>query len=145
VDLYHAKHHLWEVAQTIYGTGTTMAHQWAKRRHTELESGDLDRLLKALARHETTCTKAQECIDYIVNNRRRMHYAHFRAEGLCVTSAVVEAGCRVAVATRLKRAGMHWTVRGANAILALRCCRLNGRFEDFWERRPKKRACGMAG
>ena len=29
---------------------------------------------------------------------------------------------------RLKRAGMHWTVRGANAILALRCCRLNGRF-----------------
>jgi hypothetical protein len=40
----------------------------------------------------------------------------------------------VAIGTRLKRAGMHWTLRGANAIIALRCCRLSGRFEDFWER-----------
>ena len=30
---------------------------------------------------------------------------------------------------------MHWTVAGAEAIIALRCCRLSGRFEDFWERR----------
>ena len=36
---------------------------------------------------------------------------------------------------RLKRAGMHWTVKGANAIIALRCSKLSGRFEDFWERR----------
>jgi hypothetical protein len=28
---------------------------------------------------------------------------------------------------------MFWTVRGANDIIALRCCRLNGRFEDHWE------------
>jgi hypothetical protein len=30
---------------------------------------------------------------------------------------------------------MRWTVRGANAIIALRCCHLNGRFEDYWEAR----------
>jgi hypothetical protein len=29
---------------------------------------------------------------------------------------------------------MHWTVNGANAIIALRCSKLSGRFEDFWER-----------
>ena len=34
-----------------------------------------------------------------------------------------------------QRAGMHWSVNGANAILALRCCILSGRFEGFWERR----------
>jgi hypothetical protein len=48
---------------------------------------------------------------------------------------VVEAGCKVVIGTRLKRAGMHWTVKGANAIIALRCSKLSGRFEDFWERR----------
>jgi hypothetical protein len=53
---------------------------------------------------------------------------------------VVEAGCKVAIGTRLKRAGMHWTLRGANAIIALRCCKLSGRFEDFWERRAERRA-----
>jgi hypothetical protein len=26
---------------------------------------------------------------------------------------------------------MFWTGRGANAILALRCCHLNRRFEDY--------------
>jgi len=30
---------------------------------------------------------------------------------------------------------MHWTVAGADAIIALRCCNLSGRFEGFWERR----------
>ena len=48
---------------------------------------------------------------------------------------MVEAGCKVVIVTRLKRAGMHWTVRGANAIIALRCSKLSGRFEDFWEGR----------
>ena len=41
---------------------------------------------------------------------------------------------------RLKRAGMRWTVAGANAIIALRCCLLSGRFEDFWERRAANAA-----
>ena len=44
------------------------------------------------------------------------------------------------IGARLKRAGMRWTVAGANAILALRCCILSGRFEDFWERRAANAA-----
>jgi hypothetical protein len=59
---------------------------------------------------------------------------------LCASTGVVEAGCKVASGTRLKRAGMLWTVRGANAILALRRARLSGRFEDFWERRSQQAA-----
>ena len=58
--------------------------------------------------------------------------------GLCTSTGVVEAGCKVAIGTRLKRAGMHWTVAGADAIIALRCCKLSGRFEDFWERRSDR-------
>jgi hypothetical protein len=33
---------------------------------------------------------------------------------------------------------MHWTVQGANAIIALRGSKLSGRFEDFWERRSNQ-------
>ena len=58
-------------------------------------------------------------------------YPRFHDQGLCTSSGVVEAGCKVAIGTRLKRAGMHWTVRGSNAIIALRCSRLSGRFQDF--------------
>ncbi len=31
--------------------------------------------------------------------------------------------------------GMFWTVNGANAIISLRCCHLNGRFENYCESR----------
>ena len=31
----------------------------------------------------------------------------------------------------------RWTVDGANAILALRCSVLSGRYEDYWERRAE--------
>lgn len=36
------------------------------------------------------------------------------------------------IGARLKRSGMFWSVHGANAIIALRCCRLSHRFEDYW-------------
>jgi hypothetical protein len=39
------------------------------------------------------------------------------------------------IGSRLKQSGMFWTVRGANAIISLRCCHLNGRFQDYWEAR----------
>ena len=61
-----------------------------------------------------------------------MRYHDFHAQGLCTSTGVVEAGCKVAIGTRLKRAGMHWTLSGANAIIALRCCKLSRRFADFW-------------
>ena len=64
-----------------------------------------------------------------------MRYPRFRAQGLCVASGVVEAGCKRVVGDRLKHAGMRWTLAGADAVIALRCSRLSGRFEDFWERR----------
>jgi hypothetical protein len=64
-----------------------------------------------------------------------MNYPSYKTQGLCIGSGAVEAGCKTIIGTRLKRAGMRWTLWGANAIIALRCCKLSGRFEQFWERR----------
>ena len=85
--------------------------------------------------HANAIDEARKCLDYFTRNRSRMRYPEFRAQGLCVSTGVVEAGCKVAIGTRCKRTGMHWTVAGVDAIIALRCCKLSGRFEDFWERR----------
>ncbi len=64
-----------------------------------------------------------------------MRYPGFRRQHLFVGSGVVEAGCKTVIGSRLKRSGMVWTVSGANAIIALRCCHLNNRIEDCWESR----------
>jgi hypothetical protein len=64
-----------------------------------------------------------------------MPYSEFRRQHLFVSSGVIEAGCKTVIGSRCKQSGTFWTVRAANAILALRCCQLNGRFEDYWEAR----------
>jgi hypothetical protein len=64
-----------------------------------------------------------------------MRSPEFRRPHLFVGSGVIEAGCKTVIGSRLKQSGMFWTLRGANAIIALRCCRLRGRLEDDWEAR----------
>jgi hypothetical protein len=77
---------------------------------------------------------ARRSKSHFEDNKERMRYPKFRTQGLFVGSGVIEAGCKT-VLGRLKQSGMFWTVRGANAIIALRCCQLSGRFEDYWESR----------
>jgi hypothetical protein len=135
VDRFHAKQHLSDVGKAIYGATSDLGRAWSQARHDELDEGKIDDIRAALAVHAAANDEARKCIGYVDDNRARLRYAEFRAAGLCTSTGVVEAGCKVAIGTRLKRTGMHWTVAGADAIIALRCCKLSGRFEDFWERR----------
>jgi hypothetical protein len=57
---------------------------------------------------------------YFERNAERMRYPAFRHMGRFVGSGVVEAACKTVIAQRLKQSGMFWTVRGANATIALR-------------------------
>lgn len=134
VDLWHAKEKLWECARALWGTGER-TDAWAHARCDDLELGRFDTVLESLRPHEGECEAFRLALGYFTENRARMQYAEFRAQGLCVGSGVVEACCKTAVGERCKQSGMHWTVDGVNAILALRSCVLSGRYEDYWARR----------
>jgi len=138
LDRFHAKEHLSSVGKIIYGADTPPAKQWIQRRYDQLDDGKIDPLLKALDRHAAKYEEARKCADYVRRNRHRMRYAEFHAQGLCTSTGVLEAGCKIVVGTRLKRGGMHWTEHGANTIMALRCCKLSARFEDFCEYRADR-------
>jgi hypothetical protein len=140
VDRYHAKQHLSDLGKALYGATAPRAFQWADRRKEELDTGKFQALLAAIRRQVPRSEDARRCLHYFQTNRERMRYPEFHAQGLCTSTGVVEAGCKVAIGTRLKRTGMHWTVPGSNAIIALRCSKLSGRFQDFWERRSQPKA-----
>ena len=71
-------------------------------------------------------------------------YAEFRAAGLPVGSGVVESSCD-AVGGRLKRGGMHWTVkRGANPMLALRRRWLDSCHDEFFKARARPPPMALA-
>ena len=111
-----------------------------EQRGRELDAGRIETLLSVLTTAAAHNEEAKSAFTYFRENRHRMRYARFEAQGLCTSTGVVEAGCKNVIGARLKRSGMHWSVRGANSIMALRCVRLSGRFEDFWEWRAHSKA-----
>jgi len=139
VDLFHARQHLWDLARLLYPSDDARQKQWIMRHQFKLEEGKIEKLVGYLRSLEASSPELPETIAkaaaYFEKNAERMRYPEFRRQHLFVGSGVIEAGCKTVIATRLKQSGMFWTVRGANAIIALRCCRLSGRFEDYWEAR----------
>jgi len=140
VDLYHARQHLWDLARKLYPNDTVSQKVWIKIHQKRLlDKGKIEKLVLSLRSTESTNADVPDKIrseaDYFERNAERMRYPKFRCQHLFVGSGVIEAGCKTVIGSRLKQSGMFRTVRGANSIIALRCCHLNGRFEDYWESR----------
>jgi len=139
VDLYHARQHLWELSAQLFPTD--QRQRWAGKLQRWLDQGRVEQIGKTLRAFPSPSPQLGHLLatvaDYFQRNAERMRYPQFRAQGWFVGSGVVEAGCKTVVAARLKRSGMFWSVPGANAILALRCNRFSGRFEDYWASRPR--------
>jgi Uncharacterised protein family (UPF0236) len=140
VDLYHARQHLWEMARKLYPNDQVAQKTWMKVHQKRLlDKGKIEKLVLSLRSIDSTNAEVIEKIrteaDYFERNTERMRYPKFRRQHLFVGSGVIEAGCKTVIGSRLKKSGMFWTVRGANSIVALRCCYLNGRLEDYWEAR----------
>jgi hypothetical protein len=142
VDLYHARQHLWELARRLHPNDEVSQKAWIKAHQRRLlDKGKIEKLVVSLrsidSGNPAVADKIRTEADYFERNAERMRYPAFRRQHLFVGSGVIEAGCKTVIGSRLKQSGMFWTVRGANAIIALRCCHLNNRFEDYWAaRRP---------
>jgi hypothetical protein len=140
VDLFHARQHLWELARLLYPSDRKRQNAWIGRHQKRwLDKGKIGKLVTSLRSIRVPdadlAKKIRSEADYFANNAARMNYPLFRKQHLFVGSGVIEAGCKTVIGHRLKQSGMFWTLKGANAILALRCSHLNGRFEDYWESR----------
>jgi hypothetical protein len=139
VDLFHARQHLWGLARKLYPNQDAEQKAWMTIHQNLLDEGKIEDLVAVLrsldSSHPELAEKIRTEADYFEKNAKRMRYPEFRHQHLFVGSGVIEAGCKTVIGSRCKQSGMFWTVRGANAILALRCCQINGRFEDYWAAR----------
>jgi hypothetical protein len=139
VDLYHARQHLWDLSRQLHPNDEAQQKRWMMIHQDLLDEGKIEELVSSLRSINSSNAELAETIgteaEYFEKNAARMRYPEFRRQHLFVGTGVVEAGCKTVIGCRFKQSGMFWTVRGANAILALRCCCLSGRFEDYWEAR----------
>lgn len=141
LDFYHASSYVATVAKAIYGDGTPEAERWHRRWRDklQLDEGAVGKLIRAITRASASVRRGTEryevlrrAIKFLRENRERMRYATFIADGLPIGSGPVEAACKTVVENRLKRSGMRWSIAGGQHILNLRCPIKSGRWEQAW-------------
>jgi hypothetical protein len=141
VDIWHAREHIWGLAGKLFSSDDKQRKNWAKKLIKKLNAGKVEIVMEQLRTFPTRKPALREILrteaGYFERNKERMRYPKFRKQGLFYGSGVIEAGCKTVIGSRLKQSGMFWTVRGANAITALRCCRLSRKFEDYWASRSR--------
>ena len=132
VDLYHAREHLHSLTRSLEFMLLDRKDEWLAARLEDLDYGDIDAIAAAVRRYPLEGIKKDEVsreLGYFLNNAPRMRYHWFRQCGLFVGSGVVEAGCKSVIGQRCKQSGMHWTIAGADAIIALRCAEASSQWE----------------
>jgi len=140
IDFYHAKEHLHTLIEALFNNKNRAYHleKWEK----SLELGEIESIVSEAKNEKNTNPKKSNLekivireINYFTKNTARMRYSLFREKGLFIGSGVIEAGCKNVIGKRLKQSGMRWSVKGANSIIALRCCILSGKFDEYWDSR----------
>lgn len=134
VDLYHARERLAEFVKSW--TPHALDGPFHGQALALLDQGRIEALAQTLQEQlppeGSRRAEGLKKINYFLKRAGQMRYGEFRRQGFFVGSGVIEAGCKTLIGKRLKNSGMFWSRRGANAIIAARCCLYSGRFEDFW-------------
>lgn len=137
LDLYHAIHRLYEVANAVLGDGPA-GREWRQRQKDDIEAGRVQHVIDRLRFFKPTnaesAKKAVELITYYENNADRMDYPSYRARGLRVSSASVESANYHVTGARTKAQGMRWSEKGAAEMARLRADLFNG----IWEERTRQ-------
>ena len=144
LDFWHAADSLLKLAKTIHPSDEerrqelmtawchTMKHEGGGRIVDELEKLQLPAKLTVQAQHEET-------LGYLMNNRHRMDYPRYLANGWCIGSGAMEAAGKTVVGQRLKLSGMRWGEKGTDDMCQLRAIYRSEpkQWELFWARKTE--------
>ena len=136
IDIIHVTEYLWEAVNTLLGETHSGREMWMQDALRCLLEDELDSLLKHLNYQLPGLSKRKQSLlkkvmNYLGNNRDYMHYQQYLANGYPIGTGVIEGACRHLVKDRFERAGMRWSMVGAQVMLDLRAVYLNGDWDDF--------------
>ncbi len=141
LDYYHCKEYLHKMAKAQYGTAE-QALEWVEATLTRLYVGKVRWVLSGLkrmqARSEEAAKAIANCWDYLNDHRDRTHYRQFRRGGYPLGSGGIESSNKFICHVRLKRSGAWWYETNSNQMLALRCAKYNGTFDQVFTRHQQR-------
>ena len=141
LDYYHGSDYLHRMAKAQYGN-TQRAHEWVEATLTRLYLGKISAVLGGLGRMQATSEEARQamlnCWAFLDKHRGRTHYLQLRRGGYPLGSGGIESSNKFICHTRLKRSGAWWYEVNCNQMLALRCAKYNGTFDQVFVRHRER-------
>ncbi|MFH1924688.1 MAG: ISKra4 family transposase [Planctomycetota bacterium] len=145
LDLLHATSYLWDAAYLFHAEGSGEALAFVRDRTLRLLRGEVGYVIGGLRQMATKRglsaakqRKLAQICNYFHRNRHRMRYDEYLAVGFPIASGVIEGACRHLVKDRMERAGMRWTIDGAQAMLDLRSTYINDQWSSLQTHRILK-------
>jgi hypothetical protein len=138
LDYYHCSERLHKVAALQYGAHPERQQQWCETALARLFYGEVHGVIWGLQRMKPTDAQAAEeiakLIAYLQRHQERLDYRFARKAGYPMGSGGIESANKFICHVRLKRSGAWWYVTNANQMLALRCAKYNGTFDQVFAR-----------
>jgi hypothetical protein len=112
---------------------------WLEEQKQHLKTNRPAAVLAALMPHLEPPSEADERAPvrrahrYLRNRLDQVDYRGAHEKGLPIGSGEIESAHRYVVQTRLKRPGAWWSPENIDYLLALRLCRINQRWNDYWK------------
>jgi len=131
LDLYHLKENIHTFSKHIHGQDLVKAREWAEMIIGKVEKGlPVEEILSCIPKVENLPAGIPNIKIYIENNSEKINYPSYREQGFFVGSGAIESSNKTIVQQRLKRAGMRWSVAGAQALLSLRAKEESDRWRE---------------
>jgi len=133
IDFFHATENLNKIVDMLRFHSADKREAFREECHHLLELGaivQLELLIKSKA-NTSNAQSVDKRLAYFTENADKMRYGLFRAAGLFIGSGVIEAACKTIVGKRMKNAGMHWSKKNAEGVIALRCAIYSDEFDSF--------------
>jgi len=137
VDWFHACGYIAPVAKVAF----SHQHQqtpWIEQVKAALWQGDLEAVIAACSQHidpQRPDDPAQKALTYFTNNRQRMDYPTYRANGYQIGSGTIESGIKQIAEKRMKVSGARWNEDSARLVAKARAAFLSGQWEAIASRR----------
>jgi len=145
LDLLHATGYLWDAAYLFHAEGSDEASAFVRDRTLRILRGEVGYVIGGLRQMATKRglpsakqEKLTRICNYFHRNRHRMRYDEYLAAGYPIASGVIEGACRHLVKDRMERAGMRWTIDGAQAMLDLRSTYINDQWSPLQAHRIRQ-------
>ena len=141
LDYYHCAEYLHKMAKAQYGA-SVQALEWVEATLTRLYLGKVAAVLGGLRRMQAASDEAAKaianCWTHLDAHRGRTHYRKLRQGGYPLGSGGIESSNKCICHVRLKRSGAWWYEINSNQMLALRCAKYNGTFDQVFARHQQR-------